>query len=380
MRLFSLLLASAAFALLPLQAFAVSSNGGGQTDLAQAPQVGMYVVSATCGRTLSELQGVDITRSGFPKPTFNVNGAPASDIGDIAFDNSGNAWISFCGGNGFIEGYTHASLEELKKNPKRATPFAVLASNSLFCPHAAAFDQQGNLWTTDNNSDTDVFYLRKFASTALKAGGSVAPAVSMVLNGVNGPGRISFDPNGDLWVTDASLRSTFEFTATQIAQGGEIAPDLTLAPPNTSPDVLFAASDILFDSRGNMWVTYDSNATTSMVNEYAADDLNGSGTISPVPLTQIDPVQEGSAPASILGPSGLAFDSTGALWIANVGTGLSNGLRTGSIVKFNAAQLAFGIISPAPAIQLQAKIPKSGGCHKSIPFINPNTIVFGPGL
>jgi hypothetical protein len=154
-----------------------------------------------------------------------------------------------------------------------------------------------------------------------------------------------------------------------------------LAPLNISDQVLFVASDIGFDSRGNMWVSYASNTTTSMVNEYAAADLNGSGTISPIPITQIDPVQEGSAPPSIVGPGGLAFDASGALWVANIGMALSNGQATGSIVKFNAGQLTSGVITPAPAIQLQTKIPKSDStCRKSTAFVGPNTIVLGPGL
>jgi hypothetical protein len=154
-----------------------------------------------------------------------------------------------------------------------------------------------------------------------------------------------------------------------------------LAPLNISDQVLFVASDIGFDSRGNMWVSYASNTTTSMVNEYAAADLNGSGTISPIPITQIDPVQEGSAPPSIVGPGGLAFDASGALWIANIGMALSNGQATGSIVKFNAGQLTSGVITPAPAIQLQSKIPKSDNtCRKSTAFVDPNTIVLGSGL
>jgi hypothetical protein len=34
------------------------------------------------------------------------------------------------------------------------------------------------------------------------------------------PGKISFDPNGNLWMIDLTLGTALEFTATQLAQGG----------------------------------------------------------------------------------------------------------------------------------------------------------------
>jgi hypothetical protein len=73
MRLLSVLLASAVLALLPLQAFAFSSGGAGETDLAQAPRVGLYVTSAYCGHSLSELQGSEIYKGRICKAHIESN-------------------------------------------------------------------------------------------------------------------------------------------------------------------------------------------------------------------------------------------------------------------------------------------------------------------
>jgi hypothetical protein len=66
-----------------------------------------------------------------------------------------------------------------------------------------------------------------------------------------------------------------------------------------------------------MWVSYFNGGAQflGIVNEYAAEDLSGSGTISPDPTTQIGPLKSTALPPSIIVAEALAFDSSGALWV-----------------------------------------------------------------
>lgn len=87
---------------------------------------------------------------------------------------------------------------------------------------------------------------------------------------------------------------------------------------------------------GRVWVTSGNN---SRVYAYAPGQLAATG--NPVPSLQLDSTSDGS----LEGPTGIAVDGQGNLWLANGGSG--------NLVKFAAADLAVAG-SPEPVVQIEA--------------------------
>jgi len=144
--------------------------------------------------------------------------------------------------------------------------------------------------------------------------GATAPRVSINSAVFGTPQGVAFDPAGNLWVLDptgmvngAATPALFEFSAAQLAA----------LPTNAAPEpVAIITSTFLkwpqqavIDVLGNAWITdHDSN----MVLVYAAAQLTqtGANVISPVVAI---------SSSAFNGPSGIAFDSAGNLWISNSG-------------------------------------------------------------
>jgi secreted PhoX family phosphatase len=144
--------------------------------------------------------------------------------------------------------------------------------------------------------------------------GATAPHVSINSAAFGTPQGVAFDPNGNLWVLDpagmvngAATPALFEFSAGQLA---------ALATDNAPEPVAIITSTFLktprqavIDVLGNAWIT---DPTSNMVMVYTAAQLAQTGTNVIAPAVAI-------ASAQFSGPSGVAFDSSGDLWISNNG-------------------------------------------------------------
>lgn len=174
---------------------------------------------------------------------------------------------------------------------------------------------------------------------------NVAPHVMITGGAVGTPQGVTFDSSGNLWVMDpgatvdgaANTPALLKFSSTQLAA---LATSDSPAPVAIITSTSFAfPQQSVFDSKGNQWVT-DHNNNTVLV--FTASQLSATGTNATVPAVVI-------SSAAFNGPLGIAFDSSGNLWIANNGGVPVAGSTTGamsatgtSIVEVAAAHL------PAP--------------------------------
>lgn len=155
----------------------------------------------------------------------------------------------------------------------------------------------------------------EYNPSQLSAGtGATAPHVSMNSAVFGTPQGVAFDPNGNLWVLDpagmvngAATPALFEFTAAQLA---------ALATDNAPEPVAIITSTFLksprqavIDVLGNAWLT---DPVSNTVAAYTAAQLAQSGTNAIAPALLISSAQ-------FNGPSGIAFDSSGDMWISNNG-------------------------------------------------------------
>lgn len=174
------------------------------------------------------------------------------------------------------------------------TPSAVL--NTLA---AVAFDTAGSLWVIGLD-DPILFAL---APEALGSSGSAVARTTIVptAGSLKSPTGLAFDAHQRLWVADhAGTLSRFDVE--QLAAGGAQVPAVVLDVPGNP-------SAIAFDAAGSLWV---SDNVFHVIRKYTAVQLATSG--SPIPAVVLNATN-----LSLVNPAGLAFDTYGNLWVANIG-------------------------------------------------------------
>ncbi|MDA8207542.1 MAG: hypothetical protein M0Z92_00945 [Actinomycetota bacterium] len=193
------------------------------------------------------------------------------------------------------------------------------------------------------------------------ANGAATPSAVSTGIGFSQPYGIAFDPsgNGSVWVVDYFTNSVTEYSAAQLASGGSLTPVATI--DSTAALSLNSPDGIAFDSSGNMWVANGNGGTgnAGSIVEYTASQL-----------AQLSPSNNAPAPAVTLTPTatggfndvyGLTFDGNGNLWVASY--------TNSEVMEFKAAQLAASG-SPAAAVTISADANGS--------LNSPSDLAFGP--
>jgi sugar lactone lactonase YvrE len=296
-------------------------------------------------------------------------GPPLATIGDPslldleeneAFDSAGDLWVSsddLLGGAGTIVEYTPGQLS----STGAPVPHVVLTGFAE--PLGIAFDAAGDLWVSDDYGE-EVFMI---PPSELGASGTPTPTVTLSLQ--NAPGGLAFDASGDLWVAEQEEGNSelAEFSPGQLTTSGSPSPSLTL-----SGSGLTAPKDIRFDSGGNLWV--DNSCFGCSVVEFSVSQLATSG--SPAPVTALTPTgSEG-------GPTDLAFDASGDLWVSFV---IAESGSSAGIVEYTPGQLT-GSANPAPTVTLlesgepsSLTFDSSGGLWvANSDFSDPQVVEYAP--
>lgn len=166
---------------------------------------------------------------------------------------------------------------------------------------ALAFDDSGRLWVSSLQDGS----LLAFTAARLEgAGPAPADVVIEAADGsLAGPVALAFDRAHGLWVANHDNGTLVRFTAQQLAASGAPRPAVTITGPLQHP------TGLAFDSDGALWV---SDNTSHVIARYDPGQLVASG--SPDPADVIESTDE-----CLAFPSGLAFDRTGRLWVANAG-------------------------------------------------------------
>lgn len=274
------------------------------------------------------------------------NAVPAA----AALDAGGTLWAAMNYDNsvantGTVVGFGQNQLQLAARLPYPVTPLVTLTvtGGAREFLRGMAVDGDGSVWVTKYTASTiDLFWPSQLAAT-----GSPAPAITLsaTSGSLSGPAALAFDGNVNLWVANATSNTVVQFTSMQTQASGSPTPAVTVSANSGSLD---RPAALAFDAAGNLWVA---NANSSTVVEFTGSQLATSGTPTPA-------VKLSANNGSLSGPSSLAFDASGDLWVANqVGN---------TIVEFAADQLgASG--APTPIVTV------SGSALSS-----PRGLVFNP--
>ncbi len=287
--------------------------------------------AASASTPLYVANGLNDTITSYDQAT---PGPPLATIGDPsllgleldeAFDSAGDLWVTsndLFGEAGTIVEYTPGQLS----STGAPVPHVILTGFAE--PIGIAFDAAGDLWVSDSYGN-DVFMI---PPSELGTGGSPTPTVTLALQ--NAPGGLAFDSSGDLWVAqrEDGNNEIVEYSPGQLTTSGSPSPSVTL-----SGSGLTLPLEIRFDSSGNLWV--DNACVGCSVTEFSVSQLAASG--SPAPVTVLTPTGlEG-------GPTDLAFDASGDLWV----TVIAESGSSSSVVEYTPGQLT-GSANPAPTVAL----------------------------
>jgi len=268
---------------------------------------------------------------GEPNFTTTMNPAVAFRTpSNLAIDSSGDLWIADAGNNRLVEEVNVApgqdtTIRVVLGQPDLTTGFALLTRNGLYNPSGLTTDSSGNIWVTDTSNNRVLEYAFPFsdgeaASAVIGQADFTSSDLAAAQGGLYFPAAVTFDSSGDLWVVDSGNNRVLEFKPPFIDSGGMQAslvigqPNLASTVNSTTTNGLNFPTSARFDSTGNLWVA---DAGNNRIVEYKAPFSTGMNASLVIGQTNFTSDAAAATQPGLNSPGGLAFDSTGNLWVAD---------------------------------------------------------------
>lgn len=167
---------------------------------------------------LMRYSALALSGTGAPLPdrTINFQGVNCEGTSGLAFDESGNLWVSI-GCQGKVLRLTPAQLS------LSGTVLPSLQISNLVAPEGVAFDAAGNLWVADNS------HLRRFNAARLTTNISTAADLSATFTTPSPPtpgatglsvNNLAFNLTGELWVSTNNQIAIYRVEPAVVAATG----------------------------------------------------------------------------------------------------------------------------------------------------------------
>ena len=300
------------------QAMTSTQTSAGSITMPSNPGLNAYVAS-------SGVAGYLLAGTGSESARYSTGSIGCGNSGGLissdTFDQSGNLWVGCAGSagiNGAADGepgFAEISQSSLESG-STAFAKAFTAGDSTSAIGAMAFDSSGDLWVADQANNKILEFTASQLASVTTTSGALTPSVVLSLNGATDSARaITFDQSGDLWVGFYASNEAYqieEFTPGQLTTSSNPTPSAYI---NASTDVGLITS-MAFDSAGNLWLgEYNYNSGEYVYGFSASQVASANTNHALTPAYSLAPA--GALPGgSYLATTGLAFDSSGNLWVS----------------------------------------------------------------
>ena len=282
---------------------------------------------------------VVLGQTDFTSKTLGNTATTLRETAGIAFDSSGNLWVADFGGHRILK-YPAANLATggaatVALGQSDLTSMSTgNTATTVDSPEYITFDSDGNLWLSDRNNNR----VLKYPAANLATGGAATVALGQTdltskatgntATTLDAPRGLDFDSSGNLWVVDGNNQRVLKYPAANLSTGGAATvalgqSDLTSKSSGTTATKFLDLRSLEFDSDGNLWVADKNNLRIVM---FPAANLATGGAATLV-LGQPDFTSKtsntaangGLASTTLDTVTGLAFDSSGDLWVVDDG-------------------------------------------------------------
>jgi sugar lactone lactonase YvrE len=210
---------------------------------------------------------------GEPNFTTGNGGTSQSLLGGpsaITFDSSGNLWVPDAMNCRVLEFKppfaTGMNADLVIGQTGFSTSICTTTSSGMGAPFALAFDSAANLWVADTWSNRILEYQPPFttgmsASLVIGQPNFTSNATGTTSSTFTEPTSIAFDSNGDLWAADPQNNRVLEFQkpfTTGMSASLVLGQSSFTSASHATTKNSFALGDnagIAFDSSGNLWIT-----------------------------------------------------------------------------------------------------------------------------
>lgn len=276
----------------------------------------------------------------------------------IAFDASGDLWVADSASSRVLEFKTPLTTDEVASivigkpnftvSSDACSSSTIVNPSCLNVPSAVAFDSSGNLWVSDALNSRVLEFTAPFTSGEnssivlgrdnFTTGNSpdATPSANTLSSATGEVGGLTFDSSGDLWVADSGWNRVLEFKPP--FSNGEAA-SIVIGQQNFTSGVfpnypscqegqacptassLQDPTDVKFDSSGNLWIA---DSAPFRILEFKPPFSNGMSASLVIGEPDFSTYRGGSIiscevtpAANCINPYAIAFDKSGNLWVAD---------------------------------------------------------------
>ncbi len=289
--------------------------------------IGTPVPSPTATPTATTTPTPTATATG-ATPTATPTASPLAQCSPLPVKTTSALWVSDSTNSRVLEYLppftTGMSASLVLGQPNFTTANHEKNASGMDRPEMVAFDNAGNLWSSDYQFVRVLEFLPPFITqqNASKVIGEPNFTTFSYGTGVNasildgGPVGIAFDQACNLWTADRFNNRVLEFVK-PLTTGMSASlvlgqPNLTSGGKGSGANQLNGLQEITFDGSGDLWVAdYNNNRVVEFVPPFS------DGQSASVILGEND---SGNPKASTLSlPFGVSFDAGGNLWVADGG-------------------------------------------------------------